>query len=48
MTTKEEILAEVKAVKEVEGIVAIVHSALMKSRIGLEVELGKLNKEASK
>jgi hypothetical protein len=44
MRTKEEILAEVKAVREVENIFFIVHQALLKSRISAEVELGELNK----
>jgi len=44
--TREEILAEVKAVKDVENIFFIVHQALMKSRISGEEEIGKL--EATK
>jgi len=43
MRTREEILTEVKAVRDVENIFFIVHQALMKSRISGEVELGESN-----
>jgi hypothetical protein len=48
MTTREELIAEVRAIRDTEGIVSVLQRALMRSRVGLECEIGKLNQEASK